>query len=545
MKKIGKIVETIERKRLLFSLIASLIFSTFLLVGAEITVHGRTEWSLAYFLRFLAIFVVLALLFYVIFNIKIAEKNDEITIPRWKIFLILIIPSIFLLWAVYPGIFSWDSGVMYHYYATGEYTTHFSLIISWLLGFCVNVGRNLFGSDNIGLALFLLIQIIAANIAITEAIHYLSKKLKSKPFLIVCVIYFITHLLIQNMLITAHQDVIFGSFIVLLGLEFVKMVEDESYFTKKKNWLKVGLFVFLMCAVRNNGFFALIPTLLIGFIFFKGNRKNFLFILLLPTLVFQGYKHLIVNKIVVYNEPTVRESLNVPILQIARTMYYTKDKSFDDRLYPFFGNCNWDLYKTSFDLSDDFKECMNNLHMTSHKMEFVSLWAEIGLKYPEYYFDAPFALTQKMFYPWTKYNHDESSYRYHTYAHHSISYEVMREWDGVGVAKIKEEPNIPILKKILKVILTKQYWGEIYGFRIIWSGAFTTYLLIIVILFALYKKLYKYMVPLGLIFGVLLTVALAPTVFFRYMFPVVISFPIMAYVLVKSITKDKKQKKKK
>lgn len=523
-------------RKLIFSLIASLIFSSFLVIGAEITNSLKTDWSILSFLKFAVVFAVIAIVFYRVIDLNIKSRNDKIKIKRWQLFLILVIPSLFLLWATYPGIFSWDSGVMYHYYATGNYSTHFSPIIAWLLGSCISLGHHLFGADNAGLVIFLLIQIIVANLAISEVIYYLSNKLKSKRFLIICVVYFVTHLLIQNMLITAHQDVLFGSFVVLLVLEFVKMIEEKDYFSKKSNWLKVCIFAFMMCAIRNNGFFALLPALVIGIIFFKGNRKKYLFILLIPMVVFQGYKQVVVRKIVAVNEPIIRESLNVPLLQIARTLYYTKDKSYDERLYPFFGNCNWDYYETGFDFSDDFKECMNNRHMGTHMLEFVKLWAEIGMKYPEYYFDAPFALTQTLYYPWVNYNHDDTTHRFHSYAHHSTSKAVTKAWNGVGVADIKEEPNLPWLHYGLKTFLSNQYWGEAWGVRLIWCGAFSTWLLICAIILALYKKLYKYMVPLGLILGVLITVALAPTIQFRYVFPVVISFPIILYILIKCVS---------
>ena len=522
-------------RKVVFSSIASLIFSSFLVIGAEINNNSKTDWSFLSFIKFAVIFAIIFFIFYKLLDKKIKLKSDEIKLKRWQLFLILIIPSLFLLWATNPGIFSWDSGVMYHYYATGEYTTHFSLIISWLLGSCVSLGQNIFGSANFGLVIFLLIQILAANFALTEVITYCSKKLKSKPFLIVCIIYFVTHLLVQNMLITAHQDVLFGSFAVLLALEFLKMVEDETYFSKKSNWLKVGIFTFFMCAVRNNGFFALLPTIVIGTIFLKGKRKNFFLILLIPMLLFQGYQKLVVNKIVVRTEPIIRESMNVPILQIARTLYYTKDTSFDERLYPFFGDCNWDLYEYSFDLSDDFKECMNNRHMGTHMREFIALWAEIGMKYPQHYFDAPFALTRSLYYPWVTYNHDDTTHRYHSFAHHSMSESVMTNWED-SIVDIKKAPNLPWLDSALDKYLSNQYWSETYGVRLIWCAAFTTYLLIITIIFALYRKLYKYIVPLGLLFGILLTVALAPTVQFRYVFPVVIAFPIMLYILIKCVS---------
>ena len=152
-------------RKLVFSLIASLIFSSFLVIGAEITNSLKTDWSILSFLKFAVVFAVIALVFYRVIDLNIKSRNDKIKIKRWQLFLILVIPSLFLLWATYPGIFSWDSGVMYHYYATGNYSTHFSPIIAWLLGSCISLGHHLFGADNAGLVIFLLIQMIVANYA--------------------------------------------------------------------------------------------------------------------------------------------------------------------------------------------------------------------------------------------------------------------------------------------------------------------------------------------------------------------------------------------
>ena len=523
------IQKTLNKRRLVCSSLLSFIIAFLLVTGEQIDSTSNLN-TVFFSFNMILVTSILTFLFYKLFGLKTKKRKPEkIKIKRWQLFLLLFIPSMFLLFACFPGTYSWDDGTMYHRYATGQHTTHFSILISWFLGICIDFGTKILGNSNIGLAIFITAQAAVATFAIASILLYISNKLKSQKFLVIFILYFILHPLIQNRLIAAHQDTFFGAFFLLLLLEVVKMINEEEYFSKKKNWLLVSIFVFLMCACRNNGFFALLPALCLGLLFFKGKRKQYACILAIPLILFQFYNNFVVSKIVVKRESLFQESLSVPIMQIARSIYKNDDLAKNEDLKKFFKkDCNWQLYDTSQDLSDDFKNCLNTGYVSDHFTEFLKFWAEMGVKNPQSFIEAPLVASIRMYYPWINYDNDKKAHNYHSYEYTYVSGVSRANKDDIN---IESSPKIPAIFKFMQSLTSEQKWSKIYGFRLIWCGAFTTLSLIIAVFMCLYKKRYKMLIPLSFIFGILLTVFLGPTIYFRYMFPAVISTPVIIYAI--------------
>ncbi len=529
-----------DKRRLVLSVIAGLIFSSFFVCGYHYNHEHALKlnaWSILFFILFL---IIISVIFYFFLNYFYKIKTDKnFNIRRWQIFVPLMLLSLFLLFAIYPGKFCYDILTQYGMYWDGSYTTHYPPAFCFLFGIVVDFGTFIFGNQNAGLALFHFLQSLLVVSVITEILFYVSNKIKSKTFYRVSLFYFILHPLIQILMLSSCHDVIFGAMFAAVVLEVLKISEDDLYFVKKTNWLKIFVFTFLMCIFRNNGFFALIPAIFISLFFIKENRIKFFSIFLIPILVYViGYNTIFLNMIGVKRESIFKESLSIPVMQIARTVYYDYTLTDKNELDKYFNKyCNWRFYNKHQSFADDIKACLDGDAVENDLLGFVSLWAKTGLKAPNLYFEAAGMLSLGLYYPWT--NYPEDSYN-HSITYHAYEEYYMRPADGrakeFNYVRITGEPNIPVLDDFLgDFIWKKQSWSHIPVLRFIWCGAFSTLMFIITTLFAIYRRQKKYLIPLAFIFGMLLTVFLSPVIIFRYVFPIAITFPIMLYIIVRCV----------
>ena len=78
--------------------------------------------------------------------------------------------------AFFPGTVCWDLGEMFaQYQGLRELTTWHSILLTWLFGGLVDLGRRLAGSDNIGPALYMLLQTAALAYAFTRVLRLLRR----------------------------------------------------------------------------------------------------------------------------------------------------------------------------------------------------------------------------------------------------------------------------------------------------------------------------------------------------------------------------------
>ena len=534
------------RRHIIYSIVIGLFLSLtgyfgFKFANATFNYEG-VEYSSLDIVFIITLTVFLSVAIYLLLNLKIIFKEDKhFTLRRWHIFLPLILMSIVLLITLFPGFFPWDSVDMYKRSQTGAYTNHFSPLITFLIGATISFGKAI-GHPNIGHALLIIAQFVLVNIALTETIFYCSKKLNRKVFGIIMTVFFVFHPLVQILSLRSGQDTIFAGFFLLLCLEFLKISENSEYFNKKLKYFYIFVLVFFTCATRNNGLYAILPTIVAGIFILKKEaiKKKFLFTVSISLIIFFGYNHLIINNIVPEKDSFFRETINVPVMQIARTAYFDPDNETIKELKTYFdSNCiNWRDMKFSLmyyiraaGISDPYKDCMLTNKIDKDPLKFFRLWAKAGAEHPVNYVEAPAVFMLGLYYPFLPYEPygKKLFYQWHLYidSYTSDYYE-----DGVNSRSFTFD-----MKNFADFMFYQQEWSKIPVLNQLWRAPITTYLCFFAIVFALFKRKYKYILPLALIFGLWLTVFLSPVLLFRYLLPVVLCTPIMVYILIKTIQK--------
>lgn len=518
-----------------FALFSGLIFMFFSYFGTKFIIATMNLKKVSYtaldVLFPIIITIASSLVIYFLLNIKLKNKKDKtFNLKKWQIFLPLLLSSLVVFLACFPGHHPFDSSDMYQAFKSGNITTHYSPLITLIIGYFLSIGNN----TNVGCAILIILQILFINLVLTAIIFYCSKRLEQKRFSIIFVIFFMLHPLVQVLIIRTGQDTIFSGLFALLCLEFLKLSEDENYFNKKSKIIYIMALVFCLCATRNNGLYALLPAL-IAAPFLVKNKKQILLTLLTPIVVFFGYNFILTHTFVA-KESFYKETLNVPVIQIARAMYFNPDEGLKNELSVYFeegcdswahAKMDWKTYIRIAGITDLYKGCLNTTEIEKDPAKFFSLWAKIGQKNPIEYFEAPWILMLGLYHPYA-HSIPRSFYSWHPYVDSWSG-----EYDRNGVKQIS---LIPSVKNLLDGLIDDQVWYEIPVFRVLWSAPLSTYLCIIAIILVLYKRKYKYLLPLLFILGLILTVFLSPIALFRYSLPAIFCIPIMCYI-IKSVLK--------
>lgn len=534
-------------RRILYSFLTGLFFSILFYFGTKLLFatfsDEETCYSILDYILLIPITLAATLAFYFLYELKIKLKEDKVfSLKFWHIFIPLVASSIVIFLSIYPGHYPFDSAKMYEHFEEGSYTTHYSPLVSFVLGIFLSVGK-FFGSKELGHAILIVLQLIFLNIVITKTILHCSKKLNRKRFGIIFTIFFALHPLVQTLLVRSGQDTVFGGLFLMLCLEFLKISEDENYFKdkKKKKFFYIFFLIFFLCATRNNGIYALIPAVITSiFILKKETRKRFLIAVIAPVIAFLGYNYLFIYNIVSNRDSFFLETMNVPVMQIARSMYYNPDEELEEELKTYFDeDCetwkmekwDWGKYNLSEGISDPYKNCLKTAEIEKDPMKFFSLWQKIGSKNVKNYIEAPAVLTLGLYHPYLNYEPSWSTFQWHQY--------VDSYYENYDLYGINNTSILPSVRNMMSVLVYRQGWSRIPVLHLLWGAPFTVHLCLITLLITFYRRKHKYLLPLFLIFGLILTVALSPVMLFRYLFPAVIATPILIYILIRSLSSEK------
>ena len=202
------------------------------------------------------------------------KKNtalDSVKLPRWmeKHETLCVMAVLILCWspyliAYYPGTVCWDLGEMVaQFFGQTEMDTWHPVFTTWLIGGCVWLGR-LLGSDNLGAALFTLLQTVMLSCALSCAVQFIRKQGLSRAVQLATVAFFALVPLWGGYAQFISKDTLYTSTLLLFALSVLRVVSGQK--TKHE---PVQLFIWglLSCLLRSNGLYVVLPTavLLIAF----------------------------------------------------------------------------------------------------------------------------------------------------------------------------------------------------------------------------------------------------------------------------------------
>lgn len=338
------------------------------------------------------------------FTLADSQKGGKI-VPYLPVicFVICILCRIPWLLYSYPGIMTPDSINQFEQViGMKPFSNHHPWLHTLTISLFYHIGTLFKTSLNDAFAFYTIFQICFMAFAASYLIWVISKYTKSIPLLsgMIAVYAFLPYHNVMALCI--WKDVMFAGTLLIFCTSLFHLLRGGI---KKSNWFSMMLYFisgFLMCLYRSNGWYAFILTFPFLLIVFRRQWKVMYplhFAMLLLVLVVKGpvMEHYEVK------QPDFIESISIPLQQVGRVIATGQEltgeqnelinKVIDSSQVP-------KLY-TEY-ISDNMKELVRANHpeyLVSHKAEFLKLWIELGLKYPDVYLDAYVAQTRGYYSP--------------------------------------------------------------------------------------------------------------------------------------------------
>lgn len=425
-------------------------------------------------------------------------------------FLFLLLCWLPVFFAVYPGFFVYDAQDEYIQVATRAFSTHHPLVHVLLLGGMICGVHKLTGSYNLGIACYMVFQMVLAAGVFTFLFSYLRKKEVPRVLRMIGTVWLGLFPTVVMFTLCSAKDALFTLALLLLLVCLLEMGTGETFF-EQKGWQVLFVASGMgMMLLRNNGFYAFLVMIPFLLILQKKGRGR---LLLLAVCAVAGC--MLVNgglKAALHaDDSEYQELLTVPIQQLARTYQYAPEvfSGADlETLHEVLSEEALSLYTPR--LSDPVKYRFDNEAFARDKGKYAGLWLRVGMKKPLIYLNAWWMTSYGFWYPDTVINvYGGNTVFTFTYKDNSyFGYEV--ELPGV------RESKIPWLDEVYRKLSLEVWKEKIPVVSWLFSPGAMFWIYAFLFAWLLNNRRYELLYPFLPIFLIWLTVLLGPTYLPRY-----------------------------
>lgn len=390
------------------------------------------------------------------------------------------------------------------------FNTHHPLLFTLIFGIIVKFGV-IIKNYTLGAFIYTILQTIL-SIIIFDFVIYYAKKINIPLWIRIILILFIGLTpTISAYTITAIKDTPSALFTLLYTIFLIQIIRNHSSILKNRRRIVFFIItIFLVIMLRNNGIITILLSYPFLFLLYKKYTKKLLLILIIPIIIAISFNQ-IAYKYFDVTKGSKREILSIPFMQIARVIKnghkedFTKEdiKRIDKVLD--YNSIESEYYPN---ISDPIKNKYNKNATNKDLTNFFKVWFKYLCKYPSIYIKSVIASTYQYFYP----NIDMG------YGILGIYEDINKDF-GINGLKCMEKPkeNLDYFNRIL---------GNIPIIGLFLKVAFYDWILILSGIFIIYKRKYRYLIPILPLFATLLVVIASPlNGAMRYILPITFSIP--------------------
>lgn len=381
-------------------------------------------------------------------------------------------------------------------------------------------------SNNISFFLISIIQLLIIDLIITFVIAWYYKTFKHKKTTIFLSLYFSLVPIITNYNTTIIKDSVFCVILLLyLPILYSIINSNGEWINNKKNIIYLLLLLIGTTLIRNNGIFMIFVVLLILLLSYRKYYKKWLLVLIITILVSSTTK-------LVPSEQTnlFQEKVAVPLQQLGYLVYTDgpiskEGKKYLNELIPTEEfKSKYNPYYVDF-IKWDYN--FNKEYLDKNNIEFIKIW---------------FKNLPNNFEDYVK------SYMLVSYGTWAPDKFIDQQSRFLGLGEIPNTSNNFFENLQNKNILPKKINNALTSFydktTIYFSGGVCLWTLLILSLYVIYKKNYKYLILSTPLLAIWITLMLASplSVAFRYMSPFAYMLPFIISITIISCNKKTSRK---
>lgn len=451
---------------------------------------------------------------------------------NWQVFLIYA-GVIFICWlpiflAYYPSVFAYDAEGQLYQVLAHDYSTHHPLIHTLFLGAFFNLGGNVLGSYSVGMAVHSIVQMLLMAMIFGYTLTVLYQEKTSYIIRLILLSFYAIFPTNSILAISTTKDVLFSGLVLLF---VIKMYQWSKGISGNRIVCSVAFLVIsvLMLLFRNNAVYAYVVSLPFVYFFWKKSMKKTCkktlvrgLCMVFATLILFVACSAGLKQITSAHNGSPREMLSVPLQQMARTRVQHEDEidvETREELDSYISS-EWVFAAYNPYLADPVK---NRAVIHDNPAGLIKTWMKLGMQFPMVYIDA--------------FLDNSIGYWYLADKSHSTIYGVGTE-SGFGYlstdnrtmpagCEIIEHSYLPGLRAFMEKIVSDNEYQRIPVLSVVFAPAFYWWLLCLYIVFFIKRKEYKMLLPVIFLVIYYLTLLLSPTVLIRYMYPFVVTVPVM------------------
>ena len=465
---------------------------------------------------------------------QIVFQKDNRTsgwLPLWGYALICLICWLPYFLYEFPGIMSPDSmNQFYQVIGMDPLSNHHPVVHTLLIGICYHIGKLLTADENLAISFYTVFQMCFMAVCDAFLIRTLEDCCHIRHRISLLILLFYAVLPYQGVFaVTIWKDVPFAGIMMLFGCILLRLLyphkiagtAGKETYSAGNMRLWIGFFI-TGCALslfRSNGWYSyllMIPFLLY---FFRKELRRFLPCCLLTILSVTLIKGPVMQTAGIA-QPDFIESCSIPLQQITRVVVDSRPLTADqDRLIQAVIDTTYIKQLYAPDFADNMKELVRagrQDYLTAHKMQYLGLWVQLGIKYPGIYLQSWADMTKGIWYP--------------------DVYQDPGDIDGIiaNQANLLSTPLIagPVIIRGKEILLKLGNYIPLYG--MLWSigGYFWALVLIWMQIIGQGHNRRRILILLPQCCLLITLLIAVPVADFRYAYPVIMTMPLWGIMAV-------------
>lgn len=464
--------------------------------------------------------------------------------PLWQTWLffsaVILLCWIPVFLAYYPSVFAYDAEGQLYQVLAHDYSTHHPLLHTIFLGVFFQLGRNMLGSCSAGMAVHSIVQMSLMACAFGYALAFLHRK-GTPAYLQVLLCLFYAFFPTNSILaLSTTKDVLFSALVLLHTLCLYQMTEPACTPSAKTRVCYL-LWTVLLLLFRNNAMYAMLLSVpAIGFLLCRrpgslpagikkpGCRHRYL-VLTVLALLLAGAGNTALKSALQAHNGSPREMLSIPLQQMARTRVTSEQSLSSDMRQTLDQYLPEEWVLAAYDpyLADPVK---NRAIIHDDPAGLIKTWCRLGLEHPQTYLDA--FLDNSVGYWFLEDRTHAQIYGLGTES--GFGYLSTDNRTMPAGFEVEERSYLPALRAAVERVVSDNAYQKIPVLRILFAPAFYWWLLCLYMAAVIYTRQYRLLIPAVFLVSYYLTLLFSPTVLIRYMYPLVVTVPVLCCLLCTS-----------
>lgn len=323
-------------------------------------------------------------------NLFLNKEFDDNTLNHIQLFSFLVIFICWLPWIVfnYPGSFCPDAqSQLRQFFGDATFTGHHPPLSTYIMGILVVIGDYV-GDKNFGCFLYLLLQTCLGAYIFSLGINKLYLKGFRFRYCLIITLFFALTPVWGCFAQWYEKDFLYTEVTVLFLIYLIDIISKRD--CTAKNACLLFLTGLLSSLLRNNGIYAVLPTIFV-LAFYKGGkrfRKNVCLSFVSIVLVYVCITKVLYPSVLGIQKGSIKEALSIPFQQTARYVSKYENEVTESEKEAINGVLNYELLMEKYDpvISDSIKGMYKGDN--AKLPEYFKVWLKMFLKHPGTYISA-------------------------------------------------------------------------------------------------------------------------------------------------------------